>query len=370
MAKNVNTTQKTGIKINPDKKQVDYWRKRAEREFLAGEKDALQVAKQLKENYRKCISEIEKEINAFYGKYATDNKISIEEAKQILNRSELKSFKENIQDILAMGKKEDFTDAQMSKFKTLYTKAKISRLDELQANIKWELDKLTKTNENEIGNLLKNTYENQYYHSVFDTEQFKGFSSSFSSLNNEVVERAIKTKWLGDNYSSNLWKNEAKLINTLEQEIPRGLSLGYNPRKLTRDIVSKRVDKQGYNNTVRLIRTEYNKIQTDATMKGYKAAGIKQYQILATLDSRTSDICRDMNEEIYDISQAETGVTAPPFHPNCRTTTIAYFPKDEIDEMTDEELSNIGYITYDEWKNGLIKLENGKVKYSSKAKIK
>jgi hypothetical protein len=31
--------------------------------------------------------------------------------------------------------------------------------------------------------------------------------------------------------------------------------------------------------------------------------------------------------------------------------------------MTEEELSNIGFITYDEWKNGLIKLQNGKVIY-------
>lgn len=364
MAKNHdNVVIRRNTKINPDKKEVVYWRERAEREFLAGEQQALQVAKDLKENYRKCINEIEKEINAFYGKYASDNKISLEEAKKLLNREELKSFKQNIKDILNLGKKENFSEQQLHKFKIQYAKTKISRLTELQTNIEWELDRLTKLTEQQIEKFLNTTYENQYYESVFDSEQFKGYFSSFSGLDKERISKAVRTKWLGENYSTNIWKNEAKLINNLSQEIPRGLTLGYNPKKLTRDIVSKRIDKQGYNNTVRLLRTEYSKIQNEANIAGYKAAGIKQYQILATLDSRTSDICRTMNDEIYNINQYEIGVTAPPFHPNCRTTTIAYFPKDEIDEMSEEELKNIGFITYDDWKNGLVKLQNGKVIY-------
>ena len=345
MAKKRNTKQITNTKINPDEKQVEYWRERAEREFLAGEKDAFQVAKDLKSNYRKCINEIEKEINAFYGKYAIDNQISLEEAKVLLNRSELKSFKENIRDILEMGEKENFTEAQMRKFKLLYAKTKISRLDELQSNIKWELDKLTKANENQIGELLKNTYQEGYYKTIFDVQQFKGFSSSFTGLNKKVIDKAINTKWLGTNYTLSLYKNENTLLTTLSQDIPRGLTLGYNPRKLAGQI-SKKLDTN-YNNAVRLVRTEYAKILNDATLEGYKAAGITKYKLLVTLDDRTSDICEILSQldEIYDIEQAETGVNLPPFHPNCRTTTVAYFPKDEIDEMSDEELDNIGFMT-------------------------
>lgn len=366
MADKQNTKQKTVIKQNPDKNQVKYWQDRAEREFLAGEKEAFQVAKELKANYKRCITDIEKEINAFYGKYAVNNQISLEEAKLLLNRQELKSFKDNIKHMLAMGKKEDFTPEQLNKYKTLYVKTRISRLDELQSSIKWNLDVLTKANEEEIGQLLSNTYENQYYNSIFDVEKYKGYSSPFSSLSKDVVEKAVKTKWLGNNYSTNLWDNENKLINILEQEIPRGLALGYNPNKLARDVVSKRIDKQGYNNTVRLIRTEYNKIQTDATFDGYRAAGITKYQILATLDSRTSDICREMNDEIYNISEAETGVTAPPFHPNCRTTTVAYFEEDEFDRMTDDELERVteNLDTLD-WLKNLVKQKEGKVQYEN-----
>ena len=61
---------------------------------------------------------------------------------------------------------------------------------------------------------------------------------------------------MGGNYSSLLWKNKDNLMNILEQQIPQGIVLGYNPRKLAQ-LASKKL-KTNYNNTVRLIRTEYN----------------------------------------------------------------------------------------------------------------
>lgn len=59
--------------------------------------------------------------------------------------------------------------------------------------------------------------------------------------------------------------------------------------------------------------------------------GIQQYQLIAVLDLRTSKICQAMDLQIFDLSKKEVGINFPPFHPNCRTTTIPYF-EDEISE--------------------------------------
>ena len=348
-------------------KQVQYWQKeRATNNFLAGEKSALKVAKELKANYQNTIAEIEEKINAFYGKYADENGMSLRAAKQYLNKGELKNFKSYIEKMLKMGNKENFSASEMTEFNRLYNKAKITRLEELQASIRGELDKLTVETDKQVGDMLYNEYEDTYYRSVYDTQQVIGMDRAFSSMDRKVVEQAINTQWLAPNYSKNIWQNNTNtLTKMLNTEIPRGLTLGYNPKKLAKQ-VSKRMDID-YNNTVRVIRTEYSKIQNDASLEGYKAAGIKQYQILAALDERTCDICGEVyNGEIFNYDDAETGLNFPPFHPNCRCTTIAYFPKDEIDEMSDEELDNIGFITYDEWKDGLVKLKDGKVIYKER----
>lgn len=359
MAKNVNIKELQS-------KYAEYWQKRAENKFLAGEKEALQVAKDLKANYQRAYKEIETKINLFYGRFAAENGLTLEEAKKLLDRTELKSFKQNIQQLLAMGKKENFTEAQLKEFKILYEKTRISRLDELEANILFELDKLTVMNKDKIEELLENTYSEGYYKTIFDVEQFRGFAGTFTGLNKQAISKAINAKYLGSNFSSRLWTNENNLMTILKQEIPRGITLGYNPRKLA-GLTSNKLNTN-YNNTVRLIRTEYNKILNDATFDGYVACGIKQYQILATLDNRTSEICQEMDSKIIDLDDKEVGVNYPPFHPNCRTTTIPYFEPDEFDDDGLIYNTKLGKaipkdITYEEWKENLSQPRDGKVHY-------
>ena len=86
-------------KINPDKRQVQYWKDRNERMFLKGETEVLDYAKSLKKQYSKAAKTIEEEIQKFYGKFAVENNYTMTDLKKLLNRKELKSFKESIQDI-------------------------------------------------------------------------------------------------------------------------------------------------------------------------------------------------------------------------------------------------------------------------------
>ncbi len=60
----------------------------------------------------------------------------------------------------------------------------------------------------------------------------------------------------------------------------------------------------------------------------FNELGVEKYEIVATLDSRTSEICQEKDGMIFDMKDYEPGVTAPPFHVNCRSTTAPYFDDD------------------------------------------
>lgn len=45
---------------------------------------------------------------------------------------------------------------------------------------------------------------------------------------------------------------------------------------------------------------------------------------MATLDNRTSSICQEKDGKHYPVDDIQVGINYPPFHPNCRTTTIKY----------------------------------------------
>lgn len=337
------------------KKQIEYWTKRAEAMFTSGEKDALSVAKLLKSNYEESLNLIQKELYVFYGMYAHDGQISYEDARKLLDKSQLKSFKKELKEMINYAKENDI---DTSKLKQLYTKARVTRLEELRIQIENELNKLTVENEKEIKTLLENTYEEGYYKSVYNLEKNIGFKLNFTKLNSKLIEKAIKMNFAGVNFSSALWKNKDTLMTILDQAIPQGLALGYNSKKLA-DIVSKKLDTS-YNNTVRLIRTEYNFIMNQSMLDTYKRFGLEQYKISATLDNKTSEICIEEDGNIYNVKDAEVGINYPPFHPNCRTTTIPYFEPDEIDEeygigtrLAKDENGKYyeipANISYDEW---------------------
>lgn len=357
MAKNVNIQE-----INT------YWQNRAEKNYIAGEKEALKVARNLKNLYNRANKEIEETINAFYGKYASQNGLTLEEARQVLDKTELKDFKSYIKELLKYGDKQNFSPEEMYEYKRLYNKAKITRLEKLQANIQTELDKLANKTQNEVGDLLYDSYENGYYKTIYDNQMEFGIDNAFTGLNKKAIEKAVNTKYQKSNYSDRIWTSTNKLMQTLTQEIPRGIVLGYNPRKLAKQ-VSKKLDTN-YNNTVRLIRTEYSRILNQATIDGYKQAGIKQYQISTTLDNRRCDDCADFEGKIVDIDEAIEGIDLPPFHPNCRCTTIPVIKEYEA-VIEDENLKkeDIGFITYEDWKNGLVKLEDNKVIYKKGIKF-
>lgn len=344
---------------NPDENQIKYWQDRNEKLFLNGEKDILRVAKDLQQAYQESLKLIQKELNTFYGMYAANGSLTFEEAKKLLDKSELKSFKQELKEYYQYAKENGLDSTYKNKIKALYFKTRVSRLEQLKVQIEQELVKLSVNNEAKLEEIFSDIYEEAYYKTAFNVEKNIGFEVEFGKLNKDIINKAINKNYEGVNYSSGIWKNKDNLMNILTKSISQGLALGYNPKKLA-EITSKQY-QTSYNSTVRLIRTEYNAILNEASFDSYKACGIKQYKILATLDDRTSEICQSMDGEIFDLSEKEVGINFPPFHPNCRTTTIPYFEPDEIDRKYSNRTrlakENGQYykvpedMTYNEWKN-------------------
>jgi len=52
---------------------------------------------------------------------------------------------------------------------------------------------------------------------------------------------------------------------------------------------------------------------------------VDEYEYVATLDNRTSELCTSLDGEIFKTSEAVTGLTYPPLHVSCRSTTTAHF---------------------------------------------
>lgn len=119
-----------------------------------------------------------------------------------------------------------------------------------------------------------------------------------------------------------------------------------------------------FSNARRLVETETAYIQEKAMLDTYNALDVEQYQILAVLDVKTSDICRHLDKKVFDRKDAKPGITMPPFHCYCRSTTIPYIEgitdSQEVtraarDLSTGKTVFVEGDLHYEEWYNKYVK---------------
>ena len=269
-----------------------YWSERLANETQKSSDELLKVMKNL---YKDSMKNIKKEIESFYGRYAENNNLTLQEVHKRLNPSELKSAKEEIKKYydkineLARDNNGKVSVEKLRKYKDELrlqsAKAYMSRLEEVKLNIKNAIVNLAIQEEIEFTDKLKNAYENSLSQSSYNIDKTLGFSEGFSAPNEDVLNKSIKIKWLGENYSDRIWKNKGNLIDSLDTILLQGIAQGKNPRKIAEEMAIKY--GANYKNCERLTRTEFIHAQNEATFQSYKNHKIQEYQYVADLSERT-----------------------------------------------------------------------------------
>lgn len=356
------------------KNTEEYWKKRFSFNQLTKEKTASELLTSMKTVYRNSLMDIQKEIEAFYGRYAENNNLTLQEVNKRLNPNELKSAKYEIKkyydDIDKLDRNKDGTvDVSLlrrykDELRLQSAKAYMSRLEEIKLKMKNIVVNLAIEESKDFTKELEKIYDTTYSKTSYQIDKGLGFSEGFVALDNETLNKAIHEKWLGLNYSDRIWKDKGKLIDSLNTSFLQGVAQGHNPRKIAEDMSDKY--QSDYYNCERLARTEFIHITNLATYNSYKEHKIEKYQFLCALDERTCPICGKLDNKIFDLKYKNEGINYPVIHPNCRCTTVPYFEPDEIDKMFDEaervakdNNGKLYYVpasmTYKEWKETIVR---------------
>lgn len=335
-------------------KDMKYWEQRQKRTYLAGEKKVNAYYKGLQKAFEQAKREVQSVINDFYMRYAKENKLSYAEAQKLLDKAEIGELKEFIRLVNEnMGK-------YNQKLNNMSIKARITRYQALQKQIDAILQQLYAIEYQYKGEeTLKEVYKDSYYRTWYNIDQYHGFHKEFAQVNPRTIDELIRYPFNGADFSSRIWKQKDHLLQVLTEDITTMLVQGKNPQTLAEDL-AKRFKTKEYE-AYRLLHTESSFIIEQGMLAAYKEDGVKKYQIVATLDMRTSDICRSEDGKIYDVDEATVGVNYPPYHPFCRTTTVPYYDDAEVgtrvarDPVTGRSYEVPANMTYEEWYDKYIK---------------
>lgn len=309
----------------------NYWAKRYEDES----ERAFGLGKMTSRNLRKqadiIIRRMEKNVNDWYQRYADENGISLADARKELNARELKAFKMTLEEYRRQAEQEGLSDEYKRMLKQASIRKRLDREQELYINTVHELERWAKTQDADISDLLNKVYESTNYHTAHLTQTMKGEYGKYGQVDPNTVQRIIHSPWApdGKDFSERIWDNRKKLAKTMQSEFTQAMIIGQGTADISKAIV-KNINTS-YSNANRLVETELARVHSQAFMDCMAELDVDAVEILATLDSKTSPICRRMDGKIVQRKDAKPGITIPPFHCHCRSTTVPYLGDDLAD---------------------------------------
>lgn len=311
-------------------KSRDYWKKRFKQIEQIEHGQGVKCYADIEKLYRQAQRQIESQIEAWYGRFADNNGITLTEAKRLLTTKELAELKWDVQEYIRYGQENAINGQWVKQLENASSRYHINRLEAIRLQMQQSVEVLFGNQLDSIDQIMRTIYKDGFYRTAFEIQRGVGVGWDFGTLDEKQISKIINKPWAADgkNFSARIWENRQKLVNELNTTLTQGIVLGQDPQK-TIDTIARKMNTSK-KNAGRLVMTEQAFFSETAQHDSFKELGVEMYEIVATLDSHTSEICQGMDGEKFKMSDWKVGETAPPFHVWCRTTTVPAFD-DEFD---------------------------------------
>lgn len=339
---------------------ADYWKQRFTQLEAAQNRKGATAYLEMEKQYKAAQNELEAQIARWYQRFADSNGISLAQAKQWLKGQDLAEFKWDVKEYIKYGKENAINGAWMQELENASSKFHISRLEALQIQTQNSLETMFAQQMGTMKKALSDVYASGYYHTAYTVQHGFGLGWDMAGLDQAQIEKVLSKPWAVDgyNFSTRIWNSKTKLIGEVHNELSKNLLTGADPQKAIDSLAKKMGTSKS--NAGRLIMTEQAYFSSAAQKDCFNDLDVEEYEIVATLDSHTSDICRSLDGKVFKMSDYKPGVTAPPFHVYCRSTTAPHF-KDNFDagERAARGADGKTYyvpddVTYSEWKKAFV----------------
>lgn len=285
---------------------------------------AEKQADQFDRVYQEAKTYLDKEINKIFDKFQRDYGLSQVDARQVLKNMKDKKDLNELRKVLEARPNDPNIQRLLADLDSPAYSFRMKRLERLSD----DLDRMRESiyHSEKIGSdvFYSDLMKDSYYKATFDLQQQTGLAYGFSGLPESEIKHLQSFSWVGDGstYSTNIWKNTGKLTSSIKDELLMSLMTGRDTRE-TAQAIAERFNV-GQNDARRLVRTESAFFHNQMELLSYEEADIEKYIFVAVLDKRTSRICQEHDNQVYDRDKAVPGVNCPPMHPWCRSTTVGY----------------------------------------------
>lgn len=342
----------------------NYWQRRFQMLEDANNKRAKETVQAITPAFDQAQAQIEKEINAWYARFAKNNQISLQEAKKLLTTKELKEFHWDVEEYIKYGRQNAIDQQWMKQLENASARFHVSRLEALKIRTQNAAERAFGNELDQIDQMAARMYMDDYYHTAYEIQRGLGIGFDVAQIDQRKLDNLLSKPWTADNktFKDRIWTQKTSMISELHNQMTRMCILGKSPDEAIREM-EKFVDKKFDNARMaagRLVMTESAYFASAAQKDCFNDLDVEKYEIVATLDSHTSDICQNLDGKVFDMKDFQAGVTAPPFHVWCRSCTCPWF-EDNDDGMRaarDPDTGETYYVPanmkYGDWKDSFV----------------
>ena len=347
-------------------KNQDYWTKRKANLIYEQMDKAEKQADKFDKVYKESKAYLDKQINKVFDKFQRDYGLSERDARHVLKNMKDQKDLNELRKVLEARPDDPNIQRLLADLDSPAYAYRMKRLERLNDDLDRMRESIYRSEKKGSDAFYSDLMKDSYYKATFDLQQQTGLAYSFSDLPETEIKRLQGLKWTGEAYSDRIWSNTGALASSVKDELLVSLMTGRSVRDTSQAIAER--FEVGQNKARRLVRTESAFFHNQMELLSYEDAEITKYKFVAVLDKRTSHICQDHDNKVYDTDKAVPGVNYPPLHPWCRSTTIAYDEDADYSKLErrarNPETGKVEYVpadmSYKEWYDKYVAKEDKK----------
>lgn len=300
-----------------------YWDARASERMARIDTASARVMQTVTRAYARAIDDLERDARKMFQTFKRLNYLSEEQARAYL---EMPVSAQEQQELIRLFARDwavgDNVDKLTQANAPAYA-ARISRVEALKRDCQIRLQEAADMQLSACEGELSSVARAAHARTMFDVQKGLGLYWDTAGINERAVREILARNWSGAHYSQRIWRDCDMLASKLSQGLVEAMVQGKTSRETFEQIAAacRAGKKGGAQMAQRLIQTEACYVANQAEFRAYAECGFVEYEFVATLDTDTSEICRDLDGQTFPVAEQRPGINAPPMHPWCRSTT-------------------------------------------------
>ncbi len=302
-----------------------YWAQRMKRMEDALKDQSYAYVENLERQFTAAQVEVQRQLGAWYQRFADNNGLTLADARRLLNAAELEEFRWTVEEYIRHGEENALTGAWMKQLENASARVHISRLEAIQLQLQQQAEVLYGNQLDAVDTVARGIYLGSYYGTAFELQRGLGVGWTMQAIDERTITKVLSRPWTADGltFRDRCWTNKQALVNSVNTNLTQMIIRGEAPDRAINAIAHQfgvAKDKAG-----RLVMTEAAAFSSAAQKDCYKDLDVDQYKVVETFDGETCSLCGDLDGKVFKMSEYQVGLTAPPFHPWCRGCTCPHF---------------------------------------------